>query len=368
MKILQTLKYYYPSKGGTESVVKNLINELIKMGTNISFTVFTNNHDTSFKFHEYYYPQLKILKVPTQFFLRSQPLTFRYNKLAKEILQSDVIHHHYPFPNMELALLRNLKNLAGKKFIITWHANIRNSRWSWIEKFYNPIINRLLERADFIVVTSPQLIEESEILKKYKDKLRVIPLSFDPIFASLKCKEFPSEKEFEILFVGKLRKYKGIEFLIKAIQYLPVKLTIVGDGEELEFLQKLAIILDIKDKIKFITEATDENLIGIYRKSNLFVLPSINEAEAFGVVQLEAMANGLPVINTKLNSGVPYVSLNGYSGLTVNPSSVEELKKAIEEIINNKELYEKFSSNSIERSKIFSRKVMAESYLNLYNF
>ena len=136
----------------------------------------------------------------------------------------------------------------------------------------------------------------------------------------------------------------------------------------MEFLQKLAIILDIKDKIKFITEATDENLIGIYRKSNLFVLPSINEAEAFGVVQLEAMANGLPVINTKLNSGVPYVSLNGYSGLTVNPSSVEELKKAIEEIINNKELYEKFSSNSIERSKIFSRKVMAESYLNLYNF
>lgn len=187
------------------------------------------------------------------------------------------------------------------------------------------------------------MFEASEILKDYKDKVKVIPLSFDPKYSTSESKKFPSDKSFELLFVGKLRKYKGVEYLISAIETLPVKLTIVGNGEELESLKQQVKELGISDKVLFIPNANDVQLTEIYKNSDLFILPSINEAEAFGVVQLEAMANGLPVINTNLESGVPYVSLNDFSGITVEPKSSENLKTAISKIIKNKELYELFS-------------------------
>ncbi|RYF26382.1 MAG: glycosyltransferase, partial [Flavobacteriales bacterium] len=107
-------------------------------------------------------------------------------------------------------------------------------------------------------------------------------------------------------------------------------------------------------------------VVAIYQECDLFVLPSINEAEAFGVVQLEAMSNGLPVINTSLKSGVPFVSLNDFSGLTVEPGNSEELKNAISTIINSKNLYETYSRNAIIRSKNFTREKMALAYLDIY--
>lgn len=267
---------------------------------------------------------------------------------------------------MEISLLRYLEKFGKKKFIITWHANIKNSRWSWIEKFYNPMIKKLLDRADYIVVTSPQLFDASDILKSYSDKIKVIPLSFDPKYRISERKETPVDRNFKLLFVGKLRKYKGVEYLIEAIEKLPVRLTIVGNGEEREILQEQVKFLGIEEKIHFITNASDDELSQIYKDSDLFILPSINEAEAFGVVQLEAMANGLPVINTYLDSGVPFVSLNDFSGITVEPKSSESLRSAIVRIIENKELYEEFSLNAIERSSLFTRKKMSESYLDLY--
>jgi glycosyltransferase involved in cell wall biosynthesis len=367
MKILQTLKYYDPCQGGTESVVKNIVEGVVGISKKLNFTVYYNNHIRSFKSKTISFKQVTIIKEATPIYLKSQPLNLRYKALSKVISENDVIHHHYPFPTMELALFRKLKTLGTKKFIITWHANIKNSRWGWIERFYNPLVIKLLDRSDAIVVTSPQLFEASDILKKYKHKIKIIPLSFDPKYSKPESKEYPVNKSFNLLFVGKLRKYKGVEFLIKAIETLPVKLTVVGNGEELANLQEQVKGLNIVEKVIFITNASDEELEKIYQRSDLFVLPSINEAEAFGIVQLEAMANGLPVINTSLKSGVPYVSLNEFSGITVEPKNNDVLKQAIERIISDKLLYEKFSINSLTRSKEFSREKMAQSYLDLYN-
>jgi len=367
MKILNIVKYYDPCQGGMESVVKNIVEGIAESYDDINFTVYSNNHERNFGRKNFFFHKIKVIKEITPFYLKSQPLNLRYPLLKKLIKENDVIHHHYPFPTMEITLLRYFKTLQKKRLIITWHANIRNSRWSWIEKFYNPVVKKLLDKAEYIVVTSPKLLEASEILKDYRDKVKVIPLSFDPKYNALESKKFPSHKNFELLFVGKLRKYKGVEYLIAAIEVLPVKLTIVGNGEELQALNEQVNELGISDKVLFVTNANDFQLAQIYKKSDLFVLPSINEAEAFGVVQLEAMANGLPVINTNLESGVPYVSLNDFSGITVEPKSSESLKSAISRIIENKEVYELFSKNALERSKLFTREKMSEAYMNLYN-
>ncbi|MFV7234926.1 glycosyltransferase [Flavobacterium sp. ZB4R12] len=366
MKILQIVKYYDPCQGGMESVVKNIVEGVVEISDESNFTVYSNNHLRNFSKETKLFNRIVVVKEATPFYLKSQPLNLRYPSLKKLIKDNDVIHHHYPFPTMEFTLLRYLKKIGNKKFIITWHANIRNSRWSWIEHIYNPMIEKLLERADAIIVTSPQLLEASDILKKYQHKVKVIPLSFDSKYSLYESKKYPENRCFQLLFVGKLRKYKGVEYLIKAIETLDVKLTIVGNGEEQSNLEELVNVLNIKDKVCFITNASDEKLTEIYSSSDLFILPSINEAEAFGVVQLEAMANGLPVINTNLDSGVPFVSLNNYSGITVEPKNTAGLKLAIEKIISDKPLYEHFSSNSLERVKLFAREKMSEAYLSLY--
>ena len=366
MKILQIVKYYDPCKGGMETVVKNIVEGVVNYFDDISFTVYSNNHRRNFVKSIKEKNRETIIKEITPAYLKSQPLNLRYPSLKRLIENNDVIHHHYPFPTMELNLLRYLKEMSSKKFIITWHANIKNSRWNWIESIYNPMIDKLLDRADAIIVTSPQLFEASTILQKYRGKVQTIPLSFDPKYSSVNSKKYPSDRCFELLFVGKLRKYKGVEYLIKAIENLDVKLKIVGNGEEFQNLKALIKSLDIINKIAFESDVDDAQLAEFYKKADLFVLPSINEAEAFGVVQLEAMANGLPVINTNLKSGVPFVSLNDYSGITVEPKSTEELKAAIEKIMSDKSLYELYSLNALERVKMFSREKMSHAYKEIY--
>ena len=366
MKILQIVKYYDPCQGGMESVVKNIVEGIVGCYNYTFFTVYSNSHNRSFVKSIKQKNREIIVKEITPLYLKSQPLNVRYPSLKKLIEDNDIIHHHYPFPTMEFTLLRYLKQMSNKKFIITWHANIKNSRWSWIERIYNPMIEKLLDRADAIIVTSPQLYEASTILQKYREKVQTIPLSFDPKYLCKSVRKQPSGRCFELLFVGKLRKYKGVEYLLYAIEYLDIKLKIIGNGEELENLKLLVEKLNLQKKVTFVSDADDNELAQFYKNADLFVLPSINEAEAFGVVQLEAMANGLPVINTNLESGVPFVSLNDYSGITVRPKDIVALKTAIEKMIVNKKLYEICSSNALERVKIFSREKMVETYMGIY--
>lgn len=368
MKILQTVKYYFPSKGGMESVVQNIVEGVIESSPDKHFTVYANSHLPSFKRELSGNGNIICIKEFTPFLYKSQPLNFRYHSLKKLILEADVVHHHYPFPNMELALLMNKTALRNKKLIITWHANIKNSRWSWIGKYYNPLVKSLLSMSSKIVVTSPQLLEHSELLKDFRDKVIVIPLSFDPNISEYrKPKKFPEERRFRLLFVGKLRDYKGLNYLIEAIKGLEVDLTIVGDGEKEVNLKDQVDSLGLNNAVTFLKGISNEALKKVYQTADLFVLPSINEAEAFGVVQLEAMSNALPVINTNLKSGVPFVSLDGVSGITVQPKNSAAIKDAIKEMLTNKKLYEEYSKNALERSKEFSREKMAKSYLDIYN-
>jgi len=368
MKVLQLVKYYDPCKGGMETVVKNIVDGIIENTNEIDFTVYSNSHVASFFKKKKTDKRYSVIKEITPFLFRSQPLNLRYPSLKKLMLESDVINHHYPFPTMEVALFRNLKIIKQRKFVITWHANIENSRWKSIGKYYNPLINILLKECDAIVVTSPQLFENSKILQKYSEKVVVIPLSFAPQISSSEIipRLFPINRKFKLLFIGKLREYKGVKYLIEAISDLDVELEIVGDGEKEIELKELVKTLNIHDKVKFYSNVSNDEIYTFYKNSDLFILPSINEAEAFGIVQLEAMSNAMPVINTLLKSGVPFVSLDSFSGLTVKPADSESLKQAILRIITDKEFYEQLSKNSLERSKEFTREKMATSYIDIY--
>lgn len=350
-----------------ESAVQDIIKSVSMHANEIDFTVFSNCHTPSMKTKNFLFDKVNIIKVATPLIFKSQPLNLLYPGLKSQLIDTDIIHHHYPFPNMEYWIFRNKMLLRNKKLIITWHANINNSRWSFIEKIYNPLIQKVLDIAEYIVVTSPQLYENSSVLHKYSQKVKVVPLSFNSdLIVNSTFKPYPGLGKFNLLYVGKLRKYKGVEFLIEAIRTLDVKLTIVGDGEREKVIRKLISDYGLEGKVELLKNIPLEDLKIVYKNSSLFVLPSINETEAFGIVQLEALANGLPVINTSLNSGVPFVSLNGVTGLTVPPKNSEALMNAISAIIENENLYEKFSNNALLRANVFSNDKLGEMYKSLY--
>jgi len=366
MKVLYTLKYSYPSNGGTESFINCLSEEIIQ--NKIQAEVYSCNDKKAFKNIKDYKNGVKIFKQATFLFLKSQPLNLFFLSLRHKIKKADIIHHNYPFPTLELALLLNKNLLKRKKFIITWHANVKNTRWGFIEKYYDAIISRLLIYCDHIVVTSPALLNNSKILKNYQEKVKVIPLSCKKIFdQEVKPKKYPEGRDFKLLFVGKIRDYKGIHVAIESIIGLNVSLTIVGEKLINRDLDEMVDSLSLKKNITFINSVNDAELLDIYKSHDLFLLPSVTEAEAFGIVQIEAMSMGMPVINTNLNSGVPFVSIHELTGLTVTPSSVVEFHNAISRIINDKILYEKFSYNCIQRSKEFKIETMTNAYLELYN-
>jgi glycosyltransferase involved in cell wall biosynthesis len=367
MKVLQLVKYYSPSKGGVETVVENIVDGISFISNDIFFTIYTNSHVKSNEDLISHVNNYTIITKQTNYFFKNQPLRFYFKELRTLISENEILHLHYPYPNIELALIFMLSKIKQKKMIITWHANIEKSRWSFFSPFYNFIIKYLLKTSSNIIVTSPSLLDNSKSLQNYKSKVSVIPLSISSKYHNQEVISRQPVKPFKLLFVGKLRKYKGVDILIQSIKNIDVKLTIVGDGAELNSLTNLVKDLGLNNKVIFKKGLNDLQLAQEYRVADLFVLPSINEAEAFGVVQLEAMSFGLPVINTKLNSGVPFVSLHNLTGYTVVPCDVSELEKAITTIFSSDEIYKRFSSNAKLRSLKFTNEKMSNSYFNLYN-
>lgn len=366
LNILTLVKYYEPSKGGIETVAKNIINGVRENLKTQDITVICNNHQEFNKDIIEFQDNLKIIRNKS-FFWKSQPFSLGFTGLFSEIKKADIIHHHYPYPTMELALLPFLSLLKRKKLIITWHANISNSRWKKIEKFYNFLIFELLKVSNQIVVTSPQLLKNSVILQQFKNKVTVIPLSFQPHKKINHPKSFSlTGEKVKLLFVGKMRTYKGLKYLLEAIVDLDVELNLVGKGEEEINLRKYIENRNLEHKVFIHNDVSDDELSDFYMNSHIFILPSINEAEAFGVVQLEALSYGMPVINTNLKSGVPFVSLDGVSGFTVEPKNSEELRTAIIKLIENPVLYNEFSKNAIERAENFTNDKMVERYWELY--
>jgi rhamnosyl/mannosyltransferase len=362
MKALNILKYYYPSTGGTETYVKQLCGGMHKYG--IEPSILTFNHIPRIKTAWGKVDDIAVRRVACHLKLFSQPVGLLAAEMKQLIPKADLVHLHLPFPNAEF-----LYKYISKPLVVTWCVDPVNTRWEKIFPVFRPSLIQVLEKARKIVLIGPNLLEHSPTLQPYEKKCKVIPLACSPVkgHEPVPTVRRVNKERPAILFVGKLRKYKGVEYLIRSVQHLPdVQLRIVGDGEELSNLRQLTKKTGIDSRVIFLKTVTDEQLSFEYKNANLFVLPSIDASEAFGIVQLEAMSYGLPVINTALPSSVPFVSLDGVTGITVPHSDPPALSAAIKRLFGDHSFYENCSRNAIERAKLFSEENMIKKHSEVY--
>jgi len=228
-----------------------------------------------------------------------------------------------------------------------------------------------LQRADALIATSPAYLKSSTILGRFSTRAEVIPLSVDPrrFVADERDLAAPRRRWPEplVLFVGRFRSYKGLPTLLQAMVGLDAHLLLVGRGPVEAALRVQAARLGIDDRVTFLGNVSDRELPSYYAASDVFVLPSIQRSEAFGIVLLEAMAAGRPVISTELGTGTSWVNQHGKTGLVVPPADPSALRDALRTLLADHELAERLGQAGRERVQTeFSEDRMLESVEEAY--
>lgn len=363
MKVLQVNKLYYPHIGGIENHVRILATGL---RNKIDVEVLVANERFA-KVAEVI-DGVKVTRVASLGRLRSTPVAPQFITQLKK-MKSDVYHLHFPNPTGELSFL------AAKpdgKLVVTYHSDI--IRQKNLLKLYRPFLEKFLDRADKIIAGSPNLIESSPFLQEVKDKCAVVPFGIPT--GRLALTTAVEEKVVSIrkrlgskiaFFLGRLIYYKGVEYLVEAMQDVEGKLIIAGDGDLKADLLELVKKLSIEDRVEFVGTLSDEEVAAYYHACDVFVLPSIESSEAYGLVQLEAHACGKPVISTNLPTGVPFVNKDGYSGIVVPPKDVQALSEAINKMFKDEELRKRLGAQAKQRfHKEFTSEIMVDRILKLY--
>lgn len=357
-KILIVNKMYWPDIGGIETIVKQYAEYF---ADKYEVTVLTSSGSLKLKIKKELINGVKIIRCPSFGIIFSMPLSFTIVlKLFFMRNKFDLIHFHEPYP------LASFIGLFPKraKYIVTWHSDIIKQKK--IKKPIEFLQKKLCAKADVILTTSPNLMEFSAILRLFKSKTQILPLSIN--LNNYYQQDNPIG-EFA-LYIGRLSYYKGIGILLRAFEKskTSIPLYIVGNGEKKIVDEINNFIRTSTKKIIFINKYVSEEEKNNFLKNCRYLLfPSILPSEAFGIIQLEAMAFSKPVINTNLPTGVPWVSINKETGITVDIDNEEELSEAID-TLSNDELVFVLGKNARNRvATMFSDEAIFARLNEIYN-
>jgi glycosyltransferase involved in cell wall biosynthesis len=373
MHILHIYKDYPPILGGIENHVRLLAEVQAARGHQVTVLV-TNpagRHTTATE--ECGVQVVRAARLGT---VVSTPLSLALPQQLSRI-HPDLVHLHFPYPVGEVS---QWVMKRGRATVLTYHSDVVRQRS--IMRFYRSVLVRILAAVDAIIIGSPPM-QKSSYLQTHRDKLHLIPYGIP--LARFRDPPTPGELarlhstygdvlhrdltpgECLLLFVGRLRYYKGLDNLIRALPDIPARLLIVGIGPMEQEWKALAAAAGVGDKIAWLGEVPDADLPAFYHLVDLFVLPASHSSEAFGLVQVEAMAAGLPVVCTELGTGTSYVNLDGLTGLVVPPADPTALRDAINGLIADPELRRSMGAAARARASEFDLDGMVDKVLALYS-
>lgn len=332
MRVLHLYKAYDPVLGGIEHHLRLLAEGQAARGHTVSVLVSGAAHHTSVAQRN----GVHIIRAGRLATLASTPLCPALPLLLARA-RPELVHLHHPFPPGDLAAL-----LAARRtpLVVTYHSDIvRQRRLAWA---LAPLFRRTLRRAARIIATSPAYIRSSPLLAPLASRCRVVPLGVplecfttaDPARVAALRARFPGPL---VLFVGRLRYYKGADRLVRAMADVPARAVFVGGDATVRRadLEHLAASLGLAGRVHFVGEQPEAELRAFYHAADVFVLPAVERSEAFGMAQVEAQAAGLPVVTTELGTGTSYVTLHGHTGFVVPPDNVPALARALQVLVAN---------------------------------
>jgi ABC-type polysaccharide/polyol phosphate export permease/glycosyltransferase involved in cell wall biosynthesis len=256
-------------------------------------------------------------------------------RLWRLIAKHDLIALHAPFPLADLVFALGFGR--NRPLVVHWHADIvSHATLRWLVA---PLIRRTLRGADAIIVSDPVLVGGTPLLQEFADKCHAVPFGVDVSKYDLPRlrHDHVNDRGQLVLACGRLVPYKGFDVLVRSAVGQRFDVWIVGEGGERVHLEQLIRNLGVEDRVHLLGSVPDGELVKFMQIVDVFVMPSVTNAETFGLVQLEAMAAGRPIINTALDTAVPHVARDGIEAITVPPRDPEKLAEAINTLIRDPE-------------------------------
>lgn len=286
-----------------------------------------------------------------------------FGRLANE---ADVIHYHFPWPFMDLM---HLAHRVKRPALLTYHSDI--VRQALLAKLYHPLMMAFMGRMDRIVATSPNYFASSDVLKRFKEKVEVIPLGLDPttypaVDASRVRLWQSRVGERFFLFVGVMRYYKGLHILLDAVQGYNWPIVLVGAGPVESELRKQAQSLELT-QVHFVGALDDADKVSLLQACTAVVFPSHLRAEAFGLSLLEGAMFGKPMVSSEIGTGTSFVNQANSTGLVVPPGDAKALRQALHHLWTEPEAAKEMGVRAQQRfEEHFRADRMVDAYIKIY--
>ena len=289
-----------------------------------------------------------------------------FERLTREV---DVLHYLFPWP---FADVLHAVTRPDKPVVLTYISDVVRQRW--LGAAYAPLMWHTLRQARVIVANSPTYARTSPVLSHpdIRGKVRIIPLGIEE-------SSYPKDGDNAVfnrlgveadepyfLFIGVLRYYKGVQFLVQAAKTLGAKVVIAGSGPEGANLQALAA-KEGAGNVVFAGQVSDTEKVALLKRCLALVLPSHLRSEAYGMVLLEASMFGRPLISCEIGTGTSYVNAHEETGFVVEPQSPAALALAMNTLLNDDALSARMGEAARSRyEKLFSGPALGRAYADLF--
>ncbi|MEZ5463860.1 MAG: glycosyltransferase [Lysobacteraceae bacterium] len=358
MRVLHLGKFYPPFAGGIERFSADLIGGLARRGLAQAALVHATPGQPRSTREWIEHDKVRLRETPCSGRVLFAPISPRwpldFRRLQRDF-RPDLLHIHAPNPSAFWLL--GMPAARRLPWIVQWHADVpddalhRGVRLAY--PAYRQFEHRLLKRAARIVPTTDSYLEASRPLQAFRDRCHVIPLAIDRDDASTAANTAPvwPGNGLKLLAVGRLSYYKGFDVLLEALAACPVvSLLLVGEGERRGELEKQITRLGLGDRVRLTGQLDDAQLHAAYRDCDAFCLPSLDRSEAFGLVLLEAMRAGKPVVSSAVpGSGMCEVVVDGETGLQVSAGNAERLAAALQQLSHDPPLRHRLGENGRRR-------------------
>ncbi|MDP3823584.1 MAG: glycosyltransferase [Burkholderiales bacterium] len=368
MKVLHISKFYPPVMGGIESVAWELAEGLNRAG--LRTDVLCSNQRAA-TVHDHVAGGYDVVRAGSLGMALSTSMApAMLHQVRRMAAGRDVVHVHMPDPMAAFAIWAARPKAA---LVVHWHSDVIRQRLAL--KLYDPLQQWLLARAQAIVATSQAYADASAPLRRWQNKVAVIPIGIsDNHSEACSQKAQAIRQRFRgrriVFSLGRMTYYKGFDVLIDAAATLPEDCVVMigGDGELLEHYKTLVRRRGLAGKVHLLGHIPDDDLASHFEACDVFCLSSIARAEAYGVAMLEAMVMGKPIVATDIKgSGVPWVNVDGGTGINVPAGEPRPLAEALTRLLEDAPLRETLGRAARQRYlQNFNAELMTRRTIELY--